>query len=126
MLEGEQSLAWACGACCAGGVLTCMRFCLQPQLDEPVGNTGVAHLAALRQLTRLSLAGRAAVTADGLAFLGSCTRLRSLDLSHTQLSSPAFLVQALFKLTQLTSLDVSNSQVQLRAVLRGCHQFVAP
>lgn len=41
----------------------------------PITNHGIAHLATLQQLTRLSLAGRSGVTAQGLVWLSARTGL---------------------------------------------------
>jgi hypothetical protein len=58
---------------------TCRFFAaLQRQLDNPVSDLGAAHLASLRQLTRLDLGGHRNLTAQGLAFLSGFTALRCL------------------------------------------------
>ena len=51
---------------------------MQPQQHAPVSDAGAVHLSRLSSLTSLSLAGRAAVTAGGLAFMERFTALQSL------------------------------------------------
>ncbi|KAL4451851.1 hypothetical protein ABPG75_007513 [Micractinium tetrahymenae] len=84
--------------------------CLRAQADAPVGDAGAAHLASLgARMTSLSLAGRAPMTAGGLAFLGSWGRLQQLDLCGVRLDhgSAAFL----WRLTGLTSLQLGGTKM---------------
>ncbi|PRW57473.1 regulatory subunit [Chlorella sorokiniana] len=84
--------------------------CRRAQADEPVSDAGMAHLAALSQLTRLDLSGRTAVTAQGLSPLRTFTRLQHLDLSRLQLASGD--ASFLWCLTQLTTLRVVATQMR--------------
>ncbi len=82
---------------------------MQTQADVPVSDAGAAFLAPLGgHMTSLSLAGRSALTAGGLASLGGWARLQRLDLSKVQLDqgSAAFLWQ----LTGLTSLQLGGTK----------------
>jgi hypothetical protein len=75
-------------------------------------------LEALSKLKSLSLAGRSAVTAAGLPFLGTFESLEALNLSHVRLGSGG--ASFLWQLPHLTCLELGHTQVRVLALLCGC------
>lgn len=114
---GESQLPWVEHSPLAHTVPLCCTPPLhsdQAQADAPVGDAGAAFLAPLGGcMASLSLAGRVALTAGGLAFLGSWGRLQRLDLSKVQLDRGS--ADFLWQLTRLTCLLLGGTKVRAGA-----------